>query len=159
MQQPFTQSNQTIKNEQEAQDENNKLVQIDLSLEAKVILAFKNKRANKLKLLDQVPRANIDLNNQLTDKTKFLHPIACTVAKRILNKLSRKEVIFTHKELSEITNCLNDQNVRIIKQLGNLLEFKYHQKYLEHNHCYIFKIHTKIIEILENAKLGKGGVL
>jgi len=159
MQQPLNQTNQAIENEQKAQVN---LVQIDLSLEAKVILAFKNKRANKLKLLDKLTRANIDLNNQLTDKTKFLHPIACTVAKRILNKLSRKgviEVIFTHKELSEITNCLNDQNVRIIKQLGNLLEFKYHQKYLEHNHCYIFKIHPKIIEILENAKLGKGGVL
>ena len=60
---------------------------------------------------------------------------------------------------SKITNCLEKQNRNILKQLRNLLEFKYQRKYLEHNHCYMFKINPKVNEILESSAVKKGGVL
>ena len=144
-----------LKQEQEALE---KLPELNLSLEAQVYLTFKHKRSNRHKLLDQVTRANVILDKQLTDKTKFLHPKACVIAEKTLNKLFRTgvtEVVLTHKQLSTMTKCLADQNSRIIKQLGNLFEFEYKRKYLKYTYCYIFQLHPKIKESLVKS----GGVL
>ena len=133
------------------------VVQFEPSLEAQVVLAFKRKRSNRHKLLDQLTRANVILENQLTDKTKFLHPKACVIAEKILNKLLHTgitEVVLTHQQLSIMTKCLADQNLRIIKQLGNLFEFEYKRKYLKYTYCYIFQLHPKIKEsLLNNPRL------
>lgn len=145
--------------EQEALKNQQKL---NVSSEAQVFLAFKYKASNRYKLLGQLTRANVILDNQLMDKTKFLHPKACIIAEIILVSLVRKGVtktFITSQELSKITNCLEKQNRNILKQLRNLLEFKYQRKYLEHNHCYMFKINPKVNEILESSAVKKGGVL
>lgn len=151
---------QQIIQEQEALEQQPEL---NLSSEAQVFLAFKYKHSNRYKLLGQLTRANnIILDNQLMDKTKFLHPKACIIAEIILVSLVRKGVkktFITSQELSKITNCLEKQNRNILKQLRNLLEFKYQRKYLEHNHCYMFKINPKVNEILESSAAKKGGVL
>jgi len=149
----------TIIQEQEALE---KQPETNLSLEAQVFLAFKYKHSNRYKLLGQLTRANFILDNQLMDKTKFLHPKACVIAEIIMVSLVRKGVTktsLTSQELSKITNCLEKQNRNILKQLRNLLEFKYQRKYLENNPFYIFKINPKVNEILESSAAKKGGVL
>ena len=153
---------QQINQEQEALNKNNNLVEIDLSLEVKVILAYKNHAANRHKLLMQLTRANAVLDNKLNDKTRFLHIKACYIADIILVSLVRKGVtatFLTSKGLIEITDRSERQNRNILKQLGNLFEFHYQRKYLEYNHCYIFKINPKVREILENSEVNTGGAL
>ena len=148
-----------LKQEQEALE---KQPELNLSSEAQVFLAFKYKHSNRYKLLDQLTRANVILDRQLTDKTKFLHPKACVIAEIILNKLSRNgttEVVLTHKQLGAITRCVGKQNCNIIKQLGNLFEFGYRRKYLSHQNCYIFQLNSGVRKILESSAVKKGGVL
>ena len=130
-----------LKQEQKALE---KQPELNLSSEAQVFLAFKYKRSNRYELLGQVTRANVILDNQLMDKTKFLHPKACIIAEIILNKLSRNgtiEVVLTHK------------------QLGNLFEFAYQRKYLSHKNCYVLQLPSGVREILESSAVKKGGVL
>ena len=55
----------------EAQNENNNLVQIDLSLEAQAYLQDKHKAANRDKLLKKLERANPHTTKQIFKKSKF----------------------------------------------------------------------------------------
>jgi hypothetical protein len=55
---------------------------IELSLEAQVFLSFKHKTPNRYKLLDTLIRANIELNQQLTNKTIYLSEKAKKIFRR-----------------------------------------------------------------------------
>ena len=136
------------KREQEALHKQNQ----ELSLEAQVFLAFKRRSKNRYELLDQLTRANVILEKQLTNKTRLLHPKARTIAEKILNKLARtgvEEAILTHKQLHIITRCLADQNRILIHQLSRLFIFEYKRKYLKYKRCYVFQIHSIIKEIAD----------
>ena len=60
---------------------------IELSLEAQVFLSFKHKTPNRYKLLDTMIRANIELNQQLTDKTIYLSEKAKKIFKTLYRSL------------------------------------------------------------------------
>ena len=57
----------------EAQNENNNLVQIELSLEAKTYLAYKYKVVNRDKLLKKLKRANPNFTKQIFKMQFFIH--------------------------------------------------------------------------------------
>ena len=138
-------SKSALQTEQEGQTLQNQ----ELSLEAQVFLAFKRRSKNRHELLDQLTRANVILEKQLTNKTRLLHPKARTIAEKILNKLAYpgvEEAILTHKQLQIITRCLADQNRSLIHQLGRLFNFEYKRKYLKYKRCYVFQIHSIIKE-------------
>ena len=122
MQQPFTQSNQVIENEQEAQNEDNNLVQIDLSLEAQAFLAYSHRVYNRDRLLERLRRANPHTTKLKYKKSFFICSQAYELAKSVLHKLQNKERVFLNtKYISEITKCdSTDQNKRIMEQLDNL---------------------------------------
>ena len=119
-------SNVALRTEQEAQTLQNQ----ELSLEAQVFLAFKRKSKNRHELLDQLTRANVILEKQLTNKTRLLHPKARIIAEKILNKLAHtgvEKALLTHKQLQTITRCLELSEHGVIftlnKNIGD--EFSY----------------------------------
>jgi hypothetical protein len=145
--------------ELEAQNENNNLVQIDLSLEAKTFLAYKHKAANRDKLLKKLERANPNTTKQIFKKSKFICKQAVELAETVLKKIfSGKRVLLNHKYISKITECdSTDQNKRILDQLNNFFVIKYHRLAIvdgiPYNYHYSFELHPAIIEELRAAGL------
>ena len=142
-----------------AQNENNNLVQIDLSLEAKTFLAYKYKTASRDKLLKKLERANPNSTKQILKKSKFICKQAVELAETVLAKiLSCKRVLLNHKYISKITECdSTDQNKRILDQLDNFFIIKYHRLAIvdgiPYNYHYSFELHPAIIEELKAAGL------
>lgn len=145
--------------ELEAQNENNNLVQIDLSLEAKAYLRYKHKAANRDKLLKKLERANPHTTKQIFKKSKFICKQAVELAETVLKKIfSGKRVLLNHKYISKITECdSTDQNKRILDQLDDFFVIKYHRlaivNGIPYNYHYSFELHPAIIEELKDAGL------
>ena len=145
--------------ELEAQNQNNNLVQIELSLEAKTFLAYKYKIANRDKLLKKLKRANPHTTKQIFKKSKFICKQAVELAETILKKIfSGRRVLLNHKYISKITECdSTDQNKRILDQLDNFFIIKYHRLAIvdgiPYNYHYSFELHPAIIEELKDTGL------
>jgi len=146
------------KTQQKIDLEDQPLKQVQLSLETQVFLAFKHRIANRYHLLDKLVRFNIDLEKQRTDKTRYLSDKSKKFLKPILKKIVKQGyAVLNQKDIKSSTRCKERQNLNLLKQLGNLFEFKYHRKYLEYEYCYVFKLSSKIRKILERAAVKKGG--
>ena len=118
---------------------------IELSLEAQVFLSFKHKTPNRYKLLDTMVRANIELDQQLTDKTIYLSEKAKKIFKTAISKLLRGEtVVLNHKYLSKATLCKSDQNWNILKELFKIFDINYHR---------LFKLNERFIERIYHVQL------
>jgi hypothetical protein len=131
---------------------------IELSLEAQVFLSFKHKTPNRYKLLDTLIRANIELNQQLTDKTIYLSEKAKKIFKTVILKLLRGETVaLNHKYLSKVTLCKSDQNWNILKELFKIFDINYHRlfklngRFIER--IYHVQLHPVIIRELRDAEL------
>jgi hypothetical protein len=131
---------------------------IELSLEAQVFLSFKHKTPNRYKLLDTMVRGNIELNQQLTDKTIYLSEKAKKIFKTVILKLLRGEtVVLNHKYLSKATLCKSDQNWNILKELFKIFDINYHrlfklnERFIER--IYHVQLHPTIIRELRDAQL------
>ena len=150
---------QHIEQQQKAQNEDNNLVEIDLSLEAKVLLAYNHKTANRDKLLKKLARANSKKSKQRYKKTFVICKQAVELADTVLKKIfSGKRVLLNHKYISKITECSStDQNKRILDQLDNLLGIEYHRLAVvdgtPYNYHYSFELQPTIIEELKDAGL------
>lgn len=148
---------QQIIQEQKAQNEYNNLVEIGLSLEAKVVLAYKHQKANRDKLLKKLARANARKSKQKYKKTFVICKQAVELADTVLKKIfSGKRVLLNHKYISKITECESrKQNVRILEQLENLLGIEYHRLAIvdgtPYNYHYSFKLNPTVIEELKDA--------
>ena len=118
---------------------------IELSLEAQVFLSFKHRTPNRYKLLDTLIRANIELDQQLTDKTIYLSEKAKKIFKTAISKLLRGEtVVLNHKYLSKATLCKSDQNWNILKELFKIFDINYHR---------LFKLNGRFIERIYHVQL------
>lgn len=143
--------------EQEALNENNNLVEINLSLEAKVILAYKHQTANRDKLLKKLARANAKKSKQKYKKSFVICKQAVELSDTVLKKIfSGKRVLLNHKYISKITECdSRKQNVRILEQLENLLGIEYHRLAIvdgtPYNYHYSFKLNPTVVEELKDA--------
>ena len=131
---------------------------IELSLEAQVFLSFKHRTPNRYKLLDKMVRGNINLNQQLTDKTIYLSEKAKKIFKTVILKLlSGKTVALNHKYLSKATLCKSDQNWNILKELFKIFDINYHrlfklnERFIER--IYHVQLHPAIIRELRDAEL------
>ena len=131
---------------------------IELSLEAQVFLSFKHKTPNRYKLLDTMIRANIELNQQLTDKTIYLSEKSKKIFKTVILKLLRGETVaLNHKYLSKVTLCKSDQNWNILKELFKIFDINYHRlfklngRFLER--IYHVQLHPAIIRELRDLEL------
>jgi hypothetical protein len=148
---------QQINQGQEAQNEDNNLVEIGLSLEAKVALAYKHQTANRDKLLKKLARANAKKSKQKYKKTFVICKQAVELADTVLKKIfSGKRVLLNHKYISKITECdSRKQNVRILEQLENLLGIDYHRLAIvdgtPYNYHYSFKLNPTVVKDLKNA--------
>jgi hypothetical protein len=131
---------------------------IELSLEAQVFLSFKHKTPNRYKLLDTMIRANIELDQQLTDKTIYLSEKAKKIFKTVILKLLRGETVaLNHKYLSKVTLCKSDQNWNILKELFKIFDINYHRLFKLNGRCieriYHVQLHPAIIRELRDAEL------
>ena len=150
---------QQIEQQEEAQNEDNNLVEINLSLEAKVVLGYKHQTANRDKLLKKLARANAKKSKQKYKKTFVICKQAVELADTVLKKIfSGKRVLLNHKYISKITECdSTDQNKRILDQLANLLDIDYHRLAIvdgiPYNYHYSFELQPTIIEELKDAEL------
>ena len=118
---------------------------IELSLEAQVFLSFKHRTPNRYKLLDTMVRANIELNQQLTDKTIYLSEKAKKIFKTVISKLLCGETVaLNHKYLSKVTLCKSDQNWNILKELFKIFDINYHR---------LFKLNGRFIERIYHVQL------
>jgi hypothetical protein len=131
---------------------------IELSLEAQVFLSFKHRTPNRYKLLDTMIRANIELDQQLTDKTIYLSEKAKKIFKTVILKLLRGETVtINHKYLSKATLCKSDQNWNILKELFKIFDINYHRlfklngRFIER--IYHVQLHPAIIRELRDAEL------
>ncbi len=130
---------------------------LELSLEAKVFLAFKYKTSNRLKLLDKLPRANIESNKQLTDKASYLSEKAKKLAKTIFQKIIKGEnVLLNHKYISQATRCKPDQNANILKELQLIFFIKYYRSFTNENGVnlsrhYHITLHPAIVQELKDV--------
>lgn len=131
---------------------------IELSLEAQVFLSFKHRTPNRYKLLDTMIRANIELDQQLTDKTIYLSEKAKKIFKTVILKLLRGETVtLNHKYLSKATLCKSDQNWNILKELFKIFDINYHRlfklngRFIERT--YHVQLHPTIIRELRDAEL------
>jgi len=151
--------NQDLEYGLEAQNENNNLVEIDLSLEAQAVLAYSHKVYNRDRLLERLRRSNPHTTKLKYKKSFFICSQAYELAKSVLHKLQNKERVFLNtKYISEITKCdSTDQNKRIMDQLAVLLDIKYHRLAIvdgtPYNYHYSFELHPTIIEELKDAGL------
>ena len=148
---------QQIEQQQEAQNEDNNLIEINLSLEAKVALSYKHQTANRDKLLKKLARANAKKTQQKYKKTSVICKQAVELADTVLKKIfSGKRVLLNHKYISKITECdSRKQNVRILEQLENLLDIEYHRLAIvngtPYNYHYSFKLNPTVVEELKDA--------
>jgi hypothetical protein len=131
---------------------------IDLSLEGQVFLSFKHRIPNRYKLLDRLVRANIELNEQLTNKTIYLSEKAKKIFKTVISKLLQGETVtLNHKYLSKATLCKSDQNLNILKELFKIFDINYHrlfklnERFIER--IYHVQLHPTIIRELRDAEL------
>jgi len=150
-----------ILQEQEAPIQNKpnlKLVS-NLSLETRVYLAYKHRTANRRHSLKEIIRANIEVDRQLTAKTKYISAKAVNVAEAVMNKIlyDKNDIILGHKYLTKITRCMPSQNSNILKELGNLYEIQYHRAiFINGNfyeHHYTFKLHHSIVQELKDTSI------
>jgi hypothetical protein len=129
---------------------------IELSLEARVFLAFKYRTPDRFKLLDQLMRANVDPDKQLTDKTVYLSEKAKKILREVLKKYFRGEtILLNHKYLKKITLCKADQNNIILEELASILKVQYWRLYKNHgvkkSRILHFQINPAVLDELRNA--------
>lgn len=145
---------QLINLEQEALSQQPEL---NLSLEARVVLAFKYKTPSRYRLLDKLVRAYIDPNCNVSDKRKYLSEKSKKLLVAILKKILNGETpLLNHKYISKATRCKSDQNAKILKELGRILCIQYWdvftnkngQNFLRH---YTFEINPSIVQELKDA--------
>jgi len=129
----------------------------ELSLETQVFLSFKNRTPNRYKLLDKLIRANINPEEELTEKTVYLGEKAKKLLRAILKKLfSNRYVLINHKYITQATRCKSDQNLLILKQLAKILKIQFYRLYTNNKgtkfsrHYYI-ELHPKIVQELKDA--------
>ena len=144
---------QQINQEREALEQQ----ELKLSLEARVVLAFKYKTPNRYRLLDKLVRAYIDPNCNVSDKRKYLSEKSKKLLVAILKKILNGETpLLNHKYISKATRCKSDQNAKILKELGRILCIQYWdvftnkngQNFLRH---YTFEINPSIVQELKDA--------
>ncbi|MFK7973978.1 MAG: hypothetical protein AB8B66_03860 [Rickettsiaceae bacterium] len=117
----------------------------EISLETQVFLSFKHRTPNRYKLLDTLVRANIELNEQLSEKTIYLSEKAKKLYKLIILKLLRGKIVaLNHKYLSKMTLCKSDQNWNILKELFKIFDINYHR---------LFKLNGRFIERIYHVQL------
>lgn len=131
--------------------------ELNLSLEARVILAFKHKTPNRYRLLDKLVRAYIDPDCKISDKRKYLSEKSKKLLVAILKKIFNGEnPLLNHKYISKATRCKSDQNAKILKELGRILNIQYWdvftnkngQNFLRH---YTFEINPLIVQELKDT--------
>ena len=140
--------------EQEALEQQTEL---KLSLEARVVLAFKHKTPNRYRLLDKLVRAYIHPDCNVSDKRKYLSEKSKKLLVAILKKILNGETpLLNHKYISKATRCNPNQNANILKELKRILDIKYWdvftnkngQNFLRH---YTFEINPSIVQELQDA--------
>ena len=145
---------QQINQEQEALEQQPEL---KLSLEARVVLAFKHKTPNRYRLLDKLVRAYIHPDCNVSDKRKYLSEKSKKLLVAILKKILYGETpLLNHKYISKATRCNPNQNANILKELKRILDIKYWdvftnkngQNFLRH---YTFEINPSIVQELQDA--------
>lgn len=145
---------QQINQEQEALEQQPEL---KLSLEARVVLAFKHKTPNRYRLLDKLVRAYIHPDCNVSDKRKYLSEKSKKLLVAILKKILNGETpLLNHKYISKATRCNPNQNANILKELKRILDIKYWdvftnkngQNFLRH---YTFEINPSIVQELQDA--------
>ena len=149
----MTATQSIINQEQEALEQQ----ELKLSLEARVVLAFKHKTPNRYRLLDKLVRAYIDPSCNVSDKRKYLSEKSKKLLVAILKKILNGETpLLNHKYISKATRCKSDQNAKILKELGKILSIQYWdvftnkngQNFLRH---YTFEINPSITQELKDA--------
>ena len=145
---------QQINQEQEALEQQPEL---KLSLEARIVLAFKQKTPNRYRLLDKLVRAYIHPDCSVSDKRKYLSEKSKKLLVAILKKILNGETpLLNHKYISKATRCNPNQNANILKELKRILDIKYWdvftnkngQNFLRH---YTFEINPSIVQELQDA--------
>ena len=129
----------------------------ELSLETQVFLSFKHRTPKRYKLLDKLVRANINPEEELTEKTIYLGEKAKKLLRTILKKLfSNKYVLINHKYITQATRCKSDQNTIILKELERILKIQFYRLYTNNKgtkfsrHYYI-ELHSAIVDELKNT--------
>lgn len=129
----------------------------ELSLETQVFLSFKHRTPNRYKLLDKLIRANINPEEELTEKTVYLGEKAKKLLRAILKKLfSNRYVLINHKYITQATRCKSDQNTIILKELERILKIQFYRLYTsdkgtKFSRHYYIELHPKIVQELKNT--------
>jgi hypothetical protein len=145
---------QQINQEQEAEALEEQ-IKINFSLETQVFLNYHYGSSNRRKILKTLFRANVVLNNQRTDKTRYLSLKAVEIANAVLHKIvNGKKVLLSHQYLSKITECdTSKQNNNIIAQLANLFDITNHNFLYRDGKVYRHHVEFKLkASVLEEAK-------
>jgi len=93
---------------------------------------------------DQVKRATKYIT-RANDRTKTIgNKQAAILVTDLVDRLNKSEngsIYVDHDYLSSITDCLPDQNTKIIKQLADILDFQYHRyaRQVKQSYCYEVK--------------------
>ena len=129
----------------------------ELSLETQVFLSFKHRTPNRYKLLDKLIRANINPEEELTEKTVYLGEKAKKLLRAILKKLfSNRYVLINHKYISQATLCKSDQNAIILKELKRILKIKFYRLYTndkgtKFSRHYYIELHPAVVDELKDT--------
>ena len=141
------------KQEQKAQTLQNQ----ELSLEARIFLSFKHRTPNRYKILDKLIRANINPEEELTEKTVYLGEKAKKLLRTILKKLfSNRYVLINHKYITQATRCKSDQNTIILKELERILKIQFYRLYTndkgaKFSRHYYIELHPEIARELKDS--------
>lgn len=130
-------------------------IKINFSLETQVFLNYHYGSRNRRKILKMLFRANVVLNNQRTDKTRYLSLKSVEIANTVLHKIvNGRKVLLSHQYLSKITECdTSKQNNNIIAQLANLFDITNHNFLYRDGKVYRHHVEFKLkASVLEEAK-------
>ena len=129
----------------------------ELSLETQVFLSFKHRTPNRYKLLDKLIRANINPEEELTEKTVYLGEKAKKLLRAILKKLfSNRYVLINHKYITQATRCKSDQNTIILRELERILKIQFYRLYTndkgtKFSRHYYIELHPEIAQELKDS--------
>ena len=100
------------------------------------LYSFKNQKARYRKHYlpwDNIERAN-KKTNAVRKKSSLISGPANRLLSAVMGKLIKGErVIFNHKYISTFTLVERRQNIRIIEELGNILDITYHNSVTHNN--------------------------
>ena len=105
------------------------------------LYSFKNQKARYRK--HYLPWDNIERANKKIDAVRKKSSLISGPANRLLSAVMGKlikgeRVIFNHKYISTFTLVERRQNIRIIEELGNILDITYHNSVTHNNKKYRF---------------------